>query len=116
MILTPRIPMASCWSTLEGSRDVLPSADFGKGTKRRWIKIQSKRFVVSVQFFSGTHGQAPLGYLEKAQSVRDDRAKLGAQGDTTRAHIFDSKMPKPLQPFCSPARRLITSYKPTSQD
>jgi hypothetical protein len=49
------------------SRDFLASADFRKGTKRSWIKIKSKRFVVSVQFFSRRHSQAPLGYLEKAQ-------------------------------------------------
>src|ERR1700687_5051853 len=49
----------------EPARDFLSGADFGEGTKGGCIKIQGERFVVSVEFFSGRHNQAPLGRPSK---------------------------------------------------
>src|SRR6266481_6636929 len=53
--------------------DFLSGADFGEGTERGGIEINGERFVVSVEFFSGRHSQAPLSRPRAPRFARSSR-------------------------------------------
>jgi hypothetical protein len=48
------------------ARDFLSGADFGERAKCGWVKVQSDRFVVSVDFFSGRHSHPPVRQTVKS--------------------------------------------------
>ena len=49
----------------EPAGDFLSSADFGEGTELGRIEIEGECFMVSVEFLSGRHRQAPVGRPSK---------------------------------------------------